>query len=86
MENILKALKIQSNGLWMLGQLIRWHAVITSGYYKNRNIQRPDGKDENDNILWKGCTDKEKLEMAFGSMDAHCRNLFECSENIKGIS
>lgn len=76
MDKILKALKIQSNCFHSIGQLIRIHAEITSGYYKTRKIFRGDHVE---------LTDEEKLEHEMITMASHCRYLYDCSEGVKRI-
>lgn len=75
-DSLLKILKIH---------LIKWHATITSGHYKNRKPQKANESTEGRTIDWVDHTDEEKLNNAFATMEAHCKNLFNYSEEIKGV-
>ena len=59
------------------------HAEIVSEAYKSRKLQRGCGKKEDGSILFRDCTDEEKLEHVMGTMNSHIRWVGECVELLE---
>ncbi len=60
-----------------------WMASVTSGHYKQRGLQRgTEEKSEDGRIVFRDCTDEEKLDAAMKTIQRHLEFANECSETL----
>ena len=59
-----------------------WHALVTSGGYKERKTQVGCGRNEDGTIQFRDCTDEEKLRDALATMQRHIEFAQSCLEHI----
>ena len=68
--------------------LLRDHAEIVSGNYKNRQTQRGPTEEEKaaGAPRWIDMTDEEKLRLAIGTMTQRCHHIGEITDEIYKIN
>lgn len=72
---------IEAQTLAVFGQVLRWHAEIVSGAYRQRPIrQGVEGGG------WRDLTDEEKLTDSMKVLQAHVRRLHDIADTIDADS
>lgn len=80
MVKIMKLVEAQM--LQWIGWVLRDHAMIVSGAYKQRQTQVGCGKNADGTIRFRPCTDEEKLRDAVGTMENHLKLVGDCVDYI----
>lgn len=61
----------------------QWMTSVNSGHYKQRGLQRgTEEKSEDGRIVFRDCTDEEKLDAAMQTVKRHIEFAAECSETL----
>lgn len=73
-ENV--RLQLQATQAWVA----YWQTYISSGAYKSRKLERPEGSNPDGSFKWRACTDEEKLATSMGSLHAHVERVQELTD------
>ena len=73
---------VEAQLLSCVAWVLKDHAEIVSGAYRQRKTQVGCGSNPDGTIQWRACTDEEKLEGAMSTMRSHCQWVGDCADKI----
>lgn len=79
MKNLSRKEALQAQITATQAYLMEWHAVVVSGAYKQRNLQKIASEDP-EPIIWRRATDEEKLAHAVQALQAHAKRIGELTD------